>query len=214
MNGEWIDFGDNRSILNQTVTKNPLAIEIERNGLDPRETLRKALEKRVGNADLLNGLSDEDIRGILTLPIERKNGEKTEKVYSVLDFAHINEDEVTLQRSPTGIGEIIRAKNYAKIAKPIMEALGQDTDTLRVSQEAMDIMATADYDGDRVKTVIGRLGRQMAEAAVAQKKALDETIARYGDETKYLKETKNESEVIETPEAALAQIATASRSGQ
>lgn len=218
--GEWIDFSGDE-IQNQMLSRNFLTALIEatepvykkdENGNVLRDndnkgivdetatwqkriaTLReKMIASGVGNAEFYD---DEDIAGIFTL-----DGSN-----AVVDFTHPDEENVGMQRSPTAFGEFVYRKNYAKAAKDVYKKMGLSTEGVYTTLEDADTMATADFDGDRIKTVYGQLAEVFRKTKEIQDKRLQDIEGKYAKPVITYDKGDGRSTYVDSPELRMTGV--------
>lgn len=218
--GEWIDFSGDE-IQNQMLSRNFLTALVEaaepaykkdENGnvlrdkddkgiVDETATWQKRIamlrEKMIAsgveNAEFYD---DEDIAGIFTL-----DGSD-----AVVDFTHPDEEHVGMQRSPTAFGEFVYRKNYAKAAKDVYKKMGLSTEGVYTTLEDADTMATADFDGDRIKTVYGQLAEVFRKTKEIQDKRLQDIEGKYAKPVITYGKGDGRSTYVDSPELRMTGV--------
>lgn len=218
--GEWIDFSGDE-IQNQMLSRNFLTALVEaaepaykkdENGnvlrdkddkgiVDETATWQKRIamlrEKMIAsgveNAEFYD---DEDIAGIFTL-----DGSD-----AVVDFTHPDEEHVGMQRSPTAFGEFVYRKNYAKAAKDVYKKMGLSTEGVYTTLEDADTMATADFDGDRIKTVYGQLAEVFRKTKEIQDKRLQDIEGKYAKPVITYDKGDGRSTYVDSPELRMTGV--------
>lgn len=178
--GEIIDFGEDKDskITNTNFTANPLYAYLMSNGdLDSSGKLKNHVLSRA-KTTLYNATnkqySDEEIMDLINL-----------KPGTVIDFSHIDDDNIGVLRSPTGYGNMVYAKNIAKEAKPLYDEFGINKQGIYVSKSDEEVLQGLDYDGDTGKVVTGKFAdavKRTVDAMGFVHRDIQSAPIEYGDD--------------------------------
>lgn len=198
--GQYQSFDEESGISDMRLVASPLASYFMSHGRIGKETIKKARQAFARYAKQ-NGIETPQYtdQEIMNMIVPDKN--------TVLDFAHMDSDEVSVIRSPTGYGNMVNAKNIASAALPLYKAFGLPTNAgIYVSEDQLKVLQSADYDSDEAKVIF-----KATEYSEALRKSIEKTLETQKYEEAVIKTTDAKFSKEELADPILQQVEKAGR---